>query len=258
MGIMNNKTILILSDGMRPDAVIQSGHPVVKRFLEESYYSMTARTVMPSVTLPCHMSLFHSVPPDRHGILTNTYFQMVRPINGIMEVLREARKNCGVFYMWEELRDLWQPDSIAYSGYISGHIYREKAAPRLTEECIRYIKEFEPDFVFLYFAETDAMGHGSGWMGEKYMYALERAWSMIGQVDDAIDGYNIIVTADHGGHERNHGTDLPEDMTIPIFIKGEGIAPGQFDGGSILDIAPTIAKLCGVMPDPEWEGKSLI
>ena len=47
----------------------------------------TAQTVMPSVTLPCHMSLFHSVAPDRHGILTNTYTPQVRPINGICEQL---------------------------------------------------------------------------------------------------------------------------------------------------------------------------
>ena len=255
---MSNKTILILSDGMRPDAVMKAGHPVAERFMKECRYSLTAQTVLPSVTLPCHMSLMHSVPPERHGNLTNTFFPMVRPVNGIFEVLRSAGKHSGVFYMWEELRDLWRPDSIAYSGYVSGNIYREKAAPRLTEDCIRYIKDYEPDFVFLYFAETDAMGHGSGWMGERYMYALDRAWNMIGQVDDAVDGYNIIVTSDHGGHERNHGTDLPEDMTIPIFIKGEGIIPGKFDGGSILDIAPTIAKLCEVNPDAEWEGKSLV
>ena len=31
---MYNKTILILSDGMRPDAVAQCGHPTAKRFCE--------------------------------------------------------------------------------------------------------------------------------------------------------------------------------------------------------------------------------
>lgn len=59
------KVLLILSDGMRPDGL--EGHPAVARLMREGSYSLRARTVMPSVTLPCHMSLFHSVDPGRHG-----------------------------------------------------------------------------------------------------------------------------------------------------------------------------------------------
>ena len=32
----------------------------------------------------------------------------------------------------------------------------------------------------------------------------------------------------------------------------------RFDGGSILDIAPTIAKLMGIAPAPEWEGNPVL
>ena len=58
------RTLLILVDGMRPDAI--ENLPRVKALLEKSAYTMNATTVMPSVTLPCHMSLFHSVEPGRH------------------------------------------------------------------------------------------------------------------------------------------------------------------------------------------------
>ena len=71
--------------------------------------------------------------------------------------------------------------------------------------------------------------------------------------------YTIIVTADHGGHDRAHGSDMYEDMTIPMFFYGPQFAPGrEFSGGSILDIAPTIADIIGVAPAREWEGKSLV
>ena len=73
------KVILILSDGFRPDALTSCGNPYGRELLEKGSYSLEARTVCPSVTLPCHMSLFHSVPPQRHGILTNTYVPQVRP-----------------------------------------------------------------------------------------------------------------------------------------------------------------------------------
>lgn len=74
------KVLLILSDGMRPDGL--DAHPAAARLMREGSYTLRARTVMPSVTLPCHMSLFHSVDPGRHGILTNTYVPQVRPRHG--------------------------------------------------------------------------------------------------------------------------------------------------------------------------------
>ena len=55
------------------------------------------------------------------------------------------------------------------------------------------------------------------------------------------------------------GTELPEDMTIPLIVIGKDFAPGEaFEGANIKDIAPTITKLLGVEPSEDWEGHSLI
>ena len=52
---------------------------------------------------------------------------------------------------------------------------------------------------------------------------------------------------------------MPEDMTIPIIMLGNGIdTAGDISGANIKDIAPTITKLLGIEPDPDWEGKSLV
>ena len=69
---MKNKVILVSIDGMRPDGVMQCGSPFVEKMMKTGSYTLDAKTVLPSVTLPCHMSMFHSVPPTRHGIVTNT------------------------------------------------------------------------------------------------------------------------------------------------------------------------------------------
>jgi phosphopentomutase len=69
----------------------------------------------------------------------------------------------------------------------------------------------------------------------------------------------VFITADHGGHDRTHGTEMPEDMTISMIAIGPDFAPGSsLDGANIKDIAPTVAKLLGVEPDEDWEGKSLL
>lgn len=252
------KVIMVLVDGMRPDSLAMCGNPFVEKLLAKSICTLSGTTVMPSVTLPCHMSLFHSVAPERHGILTNTYVPQVRPVKGLCETLRAGGKKCAMFYNWDELRDLSRPEGLAYSCFISGHVYSYKEANhRVTDECIRYIASDRPDFAFLYLGLTDAMGHDYGWMGKEYLESVNSSFSEIERLISTLDDeYVVIVTADHGGHGRSHGSDIPEDMTIPVIFYNKTLKESVNAGEvNIIDIAPTITALLGVAPDAEWEGK---
>lgn len=257
---MEKKAILILVDGMRPDGLLQCGHPFVKIMLNQFSYTLTARTVMPSVTLPCHMSLFHSVDPDRHGITTNMYIPQVRPIKGLTEVLAEKDLKSAFFLTWETLRDLSRPDSLSYSVLINQH-KQSDTDTKITLAAIEYINKEKPDFVFLYLGETDEVGgHNVGWMSEQYEKCLYKAIGCIENVfRNLSEEYSVIIVSDHGGHARNHGHDIPEDMTIPLFIYGKDFIPGPQwqSGASIKDVAPTVAKLLGATPAKEWEGTTL-
>jgi arylsulfatase A-like enzyme len=69
----------------------------------------------------------------------------------------------------------------------------------------------------------------------------------------------VIITADHGGHERSHGTRMPEDMTVPMIFIGKSFERGKrLEGCSTLDIAPTVAHVMGLSAEREWEGKSIV
>ena len=253
------KVLLISVDGMRPDALSKVKN--AQKILSKSARTMNAQTVVPSVTLPCHMSLFHSVDPGRHGTTTNVYMPQVRPINGICEVLHKNGKRNASFFNWEELRDLSRPASLTHSYFISGgKLGYEKANSLTADAAIDFLSKFDVDFTFLYFGYPDAAGHNHGWMSEQYFESLENSWYHIERVIQSLDDdYTVIITADHGGHDRMHGTELPEDMTIPVIMYGKNIQEGEcFEGANIKDIAPTIAKLLRVEPDAEWEGKSLI
>ena len=57
------KIVLISVDGMRPDSLAKIEN--AQKIIGDSTYTMSARSVYPSVTLPCHMSVFHSVEPVR-------------------------------------------------------------------------------------------------------------------------------------------------------------------------------------------------
>ena len=256
------KVFLALLDGMRPDALTVSGHPFFKELLETSCYSMNMRTVMPSVTLPCHMSLFHGVSADRHGILSNTYVPQVRPVKGLCEVLREAGKSSAFFYTWEPLRDLARPLTLTRANYYSGRDYTyEVADVKITDDAERMFQSGEaPDFIFFYQCQVDEMGHKYSWMSEEYLQAVNNSLDNVQRLAEILpEDYALIVTADHGGHDRSHGSEMEEDMAIPVFIRHSSITPGQLpDNTRIIDIAPTITHLMDVPSDPDWEGRSLL
>ncbi|MCQ2565612.1 MAG: alkaline phosphatase family protein [Clostridia bacterium] len=262
---MENKVVMILVDGMRPDGLMQSGSEFALQFAETSLADFCARTVMPSVTLPCHMSLFHSVPPERHGVTTNIFTPMVRPVEGLFEQLDRYGKKCAFFNTWEELRDISLPDHISMQICINQHKYTNTDV-MISEFALSYIRDEKPDFSFIYLGETDECGHAKGWMSPEYLERIHNAWDCIERICDGLpEDYTVIVLADHGGHDRAHGTDKPTDMTIPVMLNGPAFDPempvkGSAEGGhiSILDVAPTIAALLGVPAPKDWEGVSLI
>ena len=255
---MENKVLLISIDGMRPDGLKACGNPFVKELEKLCYYTYNASSMVPSVTFPCHFSMTHSVTPQRHGILTNTYVPQVRPVKGIFEKVADAGGVCAMFYGWEPLRDICLPGSLKFATYINAYM-QESGDTALTDACEKILEERKPDLAFLYMVETDEKGgHDNGWMSEEYLKRISIAIDNVKRMIEKFgDEYTIIVIADHGGHDRSHGSTLPEDLTIPLFFYGKEFPKGKIieEDISLLEIAPTIAKILGVPEEAEWEGK---
>jgi arylsulfatase A-like enzyme len=100
-------------------------------------------------------------------------------------------------------------------------------------------------------------------MSAEYLAAIEANDRAIGLVLEKLseagirDAYTLLIQADHGGHNTDHGTDSPEDMTIPWILNGRGVKCGQAIQSPVdlVDTPATIAHLLDI-PRPEvWEGK---
>lgn len=257
---MNKKVILISIDGMRPDGLKSCRNSYLSQLEKICSYTYDARSMNPSVTFPCHFSMSHSVTPQRHGILTNTYIPQVRPVTGIFEKIKAAGGISAMLYGWDQLRDIASPGALNFATYIDSYMY-ESSDTVLTDKAEELITEHKPDLVFLYQAETDEKGgHGNGWMSEEYLRRIHIAIDNVKRIIEKFgDEYSVIIMADHGGHDRTHGTQMPEDMIIPLFCYGPDFTPGEnITDASLLDIAPTIAAIMGIGSDPDWEGRSLI
>ena len=259
-GKRQNKVLLISVDGMRPDAISSTEYG--KKLMKISSYSLSASTVHPSITLPCHMSMFHSVAPTVHGVNSNEYTPSDNLGMGIAEVLASSEMSTTMFYNWEPLTNLTTPSSYVKQSLINGAtVGWEASNTALADSCIEYLGGEEiSDFTFLYLGFLDEWGHAYGWLSEEYYYALNESLKLIERVIAALgDEFTVIITTDHGGHDNTHGSEMPEDMTIPVFIIGAEFEGGKvFESPSILDIAPTAIDILGVDAPEYWEGKSLL
>lgn len=254
------KVLYISTDGLRPDAIAAAHTPNFRAVMSRGAYTLAGCSVMPSISLPCHMSIFHSVPPERHGILVNTYTPMARPVPGLVEVLNDSGKRCASFISWEPLRDLSRPGSLSVSTLIAYARNPEAADVLTVQAALPYLHSGEFDFVFLYLATIDEVGHDFGWMSQRYLRQVEHVDAHLGTIMENLPADTaVLIHSDHGGHDRSHGTDSAQDMTIPWMAAGPGIRE-NFEierRVSLLDTAPTITRILGVTPSVVWEGRAV-
>jgi predicted AlkP superfamily pyrophosphatase or phosphodiesterase len=263
--VATTETVVLFSiDGMRPDGLVQATTPALDGLISAGAHTLRARTVMPSVTLPCHTSMFRSVTPERHGITTNIWVPMARPVPSIIDLVALSNRAAAMFYTWEPLRDLSTPEALDFSFYVNYSSNQDQNVDHtVAQAAAEYLSRKRPAFMFVYLGVTDEIGHRYGWMSPEYIRAIEEADAGVARVLLALDqhGYRdtttCIVQSDHGGHEQTHGTDMPEDMTIPWIISGAGVRAGHTIETSvhITDTAATIAHLLRVQPHRDWTGK---
>ncbi len=259
------KVLLIILDGCRPDALQAARTPHLDSLWQNGAYTWQARSVMPSVTLPCHNTMFRSVSPGKHGVRAdNRHNPQAEAFPSVVDAAKLANRSTAMFYSWEQLRDLNAPGSLDFS-YFANAVYGEDNDTPVAQAAADYLVNQQPDLCVLYLGDIDITGHLHGWMSPEYMAAIEANDCAVGIVLDALQSaglrehYVLLVQADHGGHDTDHGTDMPEDMLIPWIINGAGIKNGYAlqTEVNMRDTAPTIACLLGMEQPSEWEGQRI-
>jgi len=240
------KAILVSIDGLRADAVTAETTPNLVRIGQVGTH-VTARTVMPCCTLPCHTSMFRGVHSTRHGITTNTWQPMVRPIPSLIDTLDRLGHRCGAFFNWGELRDLYAPGSATHSVFV-----RDAHRPEGDDRVYAAFKDAadDLDFAFVYFGHTDEAGHAAGWMSEPYLAAATNADRWVGEIIETHRDALVVIMSDHGGHDQTHGTELKEDMEIPLIVNRKVDLP---ESPMIYHIPSLFARELGFAPEREWE-----
>jgi predicted AlkP superfamily pyrophosphatase or phosphodiesterase len=257
------RAILIIIDGCRTDALQQASTPNIDLLAAEGACSLDAATVQPSITLPVHFSIFTSQKPTEHNVMTNTGRPALSPsATTLFDQVKTFGKTTAAVYSWENLRNLSPPGALDYSFYLNtaDRQNRDLGIAMGVADCLR---QFQPDFLFVYLGGLDKTGHEAGWMSKAYLEALHQADSAVGIVLETMAATgldtetDIILHSDHGGAGNDHQTPVPENLTIPWIAFGPDICKGHpiSTPVSVLDTVPTLAHLLGIPPHYSWEGR---
>jgi arylsulfatase A-like enzyme len=256
--------LLVSVDGLRPDAIQTFAAPTLQRLAREGSYTFSARTIMPSKTLPSHTSMLTGQPPERHGVLWNNVATADAEVIDQATVFGLARTRgyrTAAFYSKSKFQPLQQPGTLDYSQAPGGWFGRW-SSDRTISDVERYLTGAQPNLLFVHLGDPDRAGHASGWMGAEYGQAVETIDAAMGRLLAAADRtfgpnqYTVIVTADHGGHDRDHGSEDPRDVTIPWLAWGRGVKPGHLTSGQVhtMDTASTVVWLLGLSAPADWAG----
>lgn len=254
-----SSVVFILIDGLRPDAISPDVTPYILENFSQGAMTLHASSVMPTYTLPCHLSVFHSVDPSVHGVKNNTWKPFPKNVLGLIDAAALEGLRCAFIYNWEKLRNISKPGSLYYS-YFRDNVEERSGDEVIAREAYNFILEERPDFAFVYLGTVDIVGEEFGWMTAEYIKQVSYVDRLVGELLEKIpQDYTVVLQSDHGGHDFDHGTDCPEDMTIPWMAKGKNIKKSYRiqNEVSLLDTAPTLARILSIQAPVEWQGRCL-
>ena len=254
--------------------------PFFRKLVAEGAHTFVANTIVPSKTLPSHTAMLTGVDIAKHQIDWNDFF----PLRGqvkvptVFELLKAAQPQAqtALFCGKIKFRHLWKPDTLDI--FNCGSTYGPEPIPATEEkklvpaqqvaaQAVPYIIENKPTLCFIHFPDADSAGHKSGWGSPEQMEAFKVCDQALSQILTAIDQAGIretstlILTADHGGSQKNHFQPIPSDITIPWIAWGKGVKkqhPITKDSLFTFDTAATALWLLGVPLPAEFDGEPVL
>ncbi|MXW99805.1 MAG: HD domain-containing protein [Acidimicrobiaceae bacterium] len=253
--------VLVVSiDGLAPRHVTRATMPALTTLALEGASCFAARTVTPPTTLPVHTSMLRGVAPSTHGLYSNTPAPLRTDAPSFLQAARDAGRSTAIFINWLPLDAVIEREAAGQRFVVDGG-YDPDEDRRCVDAAVAAVEGGCCDVVFVYLVRPDLAGHAYGWDSAEYAAAVTRSDRELARLLDAVGPEaSVLVTTDHGGLGTGHADEVPDVMETFVVVR----APGRISAGSgwpvasPLDVAPTVAGLCGFGPDPRWEGSSLL
>ena len=215
------ETVLMVSiDALHPAALSEKTSPTLHNLMRSGRYTLEGRSVTPPLTLIAHTAMMTGLSPKESGKQDNDWKlgmpQVARET--VLDVAKRRGFQTAYFYAKPKL------------AYLISALLDEHALAR--DDGIDRSRTFFSNpgrsFVFLHISGLEDAGTESGWLSTEYLdeltYIDRTLAPLFAQVSQR-GPYLIIVTSDHAGHDRQHGTSHPDDFRLPLIMTADRPLP---------------------------------
>ena len=273
-----SRVVVVSIDGLRGDALQQM--PALSALRSRAAWSDSMQTVVPSLTVPGHLSMFTGRDVTALGVTTNTLDQsagLTLAVNGATTMFQWVKDAGGHSTALIANSLVPASDLVSAQNFFGIDRISTVTADLASLRADALAAATAPDapmLLFVHIPTVDFAGHDFGWvrtdtvapdggdvLGVRYAAAALAADSVVNDLwlalQPAIESgaTALIVTSDHGGGHgehcvsdmpasRQHCTSQPGDRTTSFLLLAKSVPAGRLVGQpTIMQVAPTVGQL---------------
>lgn len=239
--------------------------PNFDRIFKNGAITYNALSSKPTISAECWGSMLIGVGPEVHGltneIVSTVPYDVNSPFPSLFRRIREAYPDAVLGSYCD-----WNPITYGILENNIGVSHDTAHDTELTPIVCDYIKDNEPDFLFIHFDSVDGAGHSTGYGLPKFIGRIHEVDKLIGDVYSAaeeagiLEGTLFIVIADHGGAndeagKGHHGEWTDGEKYVTFAAAGKGINKNEIEVMNIRDLAAIVLYAMGIeAPDFDENG----
>jgi predicted AlkP superfamily pyrophosphatase or phosphodiesterase len=211
------ETVLIVSiDALHPDALSEKTSPALHALMRPGGYTLEGKSVDPPKTLIAHTAMLTGLAPAENGKTDNDWKPGMPPVAKptLFDDAKRRGFRTAFYYAKPKL------------GYLVSKAVDEHALARDdgVDHALAFFAKGGKRFVFLHVSGLENVGTEYGWLSPEYLDELSYIDLALTPLLESVNqrgAHLIVVTSDHAGHGRQHGTSHPDDYRLPLILAGE-------------------------------------
>ena len=208
------ESVLIVSiDALHPDALDEQTAPTLRAMMRPGHYTLAGRSVDPPKTLIAHTTMFTGLAPTDSGKLDNEWQPGTPRVTKAtwFDDAKQRGFSTAFYYAKTKLGYL-------VSGAVDEHGLERDAG---IDKARAFFRQGGRRFAVLHVSGLEDAGTESGWLSPEYREELTYIDKALGPLFEDVGrrgAHVIVVTSDHAGHGRLHGTQHPDDFKVPLIV----------------------------------------
>lgn len=200
--------VVVSIDALHPDALNHENSPLLIEIMQSGHYTLHGKSTHPPKTL-----ISHSAMVTGHELRQNNNWKSGEATVAGLTIFDWAKSKgmaTAFYYSKPKLGYLQSSsiDNIALSPDDAlGHAKR-------------FLDKNKHVFIFVHISGLDWQGPISGWLSPEYNDVLRFIDDELKTLIESLVSRNsflLIITSDHAGHDKIHGSDHPEDYKLPFI-----------------------------------------